>query len=139
MRSPRPTPAVPAGPAPTADPDPRLEEIYARNIATISALNRARGTRTLFVGQVMNVAMLAREDFSDSWIPFVKRKDMWPLIQRLNAIARVEAARLGDTYVDLPADRFDETDFLDIGHFSARGAARFAELLAPAIRAECGG
>lgn len=34
-------------------PDWALEKIYARNIATISAINRGRGIRTVWIGQLM--------------------------------------------------------------------------------------
>ncbi len=130
----RPAPP-PVGQA-SAAPDPALEAIYADHIRSISAINRARGTATIWIGQVMNRAELADNQF-DTWFPFVEDKDMWALIVRLNAIARREAAALGDTYVDVPVDRFDRGDFIDLGHFTPRGSAKFASLVAPVIGAAC--
>ncbi len=46
-------------------PDPALEKIYARNIATISAINRGRGIRTVWIGQVMNKAGLKDDQMED--------------------------------------------------------------------------
>lgn len=120
----------------SAAPDPALEAIYADHIRTLSAINRGRGVATIWIGQVMNRAELADNQF-DTWIPFVEDKDVWALVVRLNAIARREAAALGDTYIDVPVDRFDRADFIDLGHFTPRGSAKFASLVAPGIGAAC--
>ena len=45
--------ADPYGKPPVAGGDPALEAIYRRNIATISAINRQRGVRTLWIGQLL--------------------------------------------------------------------------------------
>ncbi len=128
-------PASPEGEA-SAAPDRALEAIYARNIGTISAINRGRGIRTIWVGQIMNRAELAK-DADDSWMPFLRHKDAWPAIERLNRIARREAERLGDVYVDIPIDAFTSEDFRDIGHFRPQGSLKFASLLAPAVAGAC--
>ncbi len=131
----------PTGPppgAPSDAPDPALETIYVRNIHTISAINRARGVRTLWIGQVMSRERLSRER-TDGWVLFVPPNAIWSLVERLNGILRREAEALGDIYVDVPADRFGPEDFFDIGHFVASGSRRFAELLAPAVAAACDG
>jgi lysophospholipase L1-like esterase len=120
----------------SADPDPTLEAIYRRNIEAISAINRQRGVRTIWIGQVMNRAALTREE-TDGWLPFVHEKDVWPLLSRLNGIVRQEAARLGDVYVDVPVGDFHPADFGDEGHFSPRGSLRFATLLAPQLKLAC--
>lgn len=123
---------------PSGAPDPALEAIYVRNIHTISAINRGRGIRTLWVGQVMSRERMTRGR-TDGWVLFVSQKEMWPLIQWLNGILRREAEALGDVYVDVPADRFGPEDFFDIGHFVASGSRKFAELLAPSVAEACGG
>jgi hypothetical protein len=121
---------------PSAAPDPRLESIYAEHVRAISAINRSRGIGTIWIGQLMNRAALAENRF-DTWFPFVEDKDMWPLIERLNGILRREAAALGDSYIDVPVDRFTAEDFIDLGHFSPTGSAKFAGLVAPAIGTAC--
>lgn len=128
--------ATPPSGRASADPDPALEAIYVRNIRAISAINRQRGVRTIWIGQIMNRALLTR-DVADGWLPFVRDKDVWPLIARLNGIVRREAAILGDTYADIPADDFRSSDFSDEGHFKPAGSLKFATLLAPTVKLGC--
>ncbi|MBN9089745.1 MAG: hypothetical protein J0J01_22775 [Reyranella sp.] len=130
----RPTPQ-PQG-TPSGKPDPALEAIYVRNVHTISAINRARGIRTLWVGQAMSRERLARESGAH-WVPFVPAGQMGPMIDWLNGILRREAQALGDVYVDVPAEKFGPNDFFDIGHFVASGSRKFADLLAPTVAEAC--
>ena len=116
--------------------DPRLEEIVARNVQAISGINRARGIRTLWVGQLLNVAVLAGDE-SFRWTPLIRKKDLWPFQQHLNFVVRQQAEALGDGYIDVPVELFAAADFADTGHFSPVGAAKFAALLAPAVRGAC--
>jgi lysophospholipase L1-like esterase len=129
-------PAAPPNGQASAAPDPALEAIYRRNIEAISAINRQRGIRTIWIGQVMNRANLTR-DQTDGWLPFVHEKDVWPLINRLNGIVRDEAARLGDVNADIPVDDFSPADFGDEGHFAPAGSLKFATLLAPQVKQAC--
>jgi lysophospholipase L1-like esterase len=130
----RPAPAL-VGPSNPA-PDPALEAIYARNIRSISAINRERGILTLWTGQLLNRSALTA-DTTDGWVPFVHARDEWPLIEWLNAILRREAAALGDVYIDVPIDDFDRTDFGDDGHFTPKGSLKFATHLAPLVSQTC--
>jgi hypothetical protein len=123
-------------PALNSDPDPALEAIYARNIATISAINRQRGIRTVWVGQLMNKAVLTHDD-SSFWLPHVPRKAVFGLIGRLNDIAKREAEVLGDVYVALPIEKLGHDAFEDDGHFTEEGSLAFARLMAPVITANC--
>jgi lysophospholipase L1-like esterase len=116
--------------------DPRLEEIVAHNVQAISGINRARGIRTLWVGQLLNVAVLVGDE-PPRWTPLIRKKDLWPLQQRLNSVVRRQAEALGDGYIDVPVELFAATDFADSGHFSPGGAVKFAALLAPAVRDAC--
>lgn len=129
-------PAAPPRGQASAQPDPALEAIYRRNIESISAINRQRGVRTIWIGQVMNRALLTH-DQTDGWLPFVHEKDVWPLISRLNGIVRQEAMRLGDVYSYIPVDDFHPVDFSDEGHFTPAGSLKFATLLAPQVRQSC--
>jgi hypothetical protein len=118
-------------------PDPRLEEIVGKNVQAISGINRARGIRTLWVGQLLNAATLVGNDDSLRWTPLIRKKDLWPLQQHLNLVVRAQAEALGDAYIDVPVGVFSAADFADIGHFSLVGSAKFAALLVPAVRATC--
>lgn len=120
----------------SSEPDPAFEAIFLRNVGAISAINRQRGIKTIWVGQLMNRQALTA-DAASSWVPFVKEKDMFALIQRLNGLVQRDAAALGDVYVGLPVERFDSGGFVDQGHFSPAGSRLFAALIAPSILENC--
>lgn len=121
---------------PVAGPDAAAATIFERNVRSISALNRARGTPTIWVGQVVNPDRLQGEGLY-GWLPRVRDRDLPRLLKESNALLQRTAKALGDTYVALPDDAFGPADFVDQGHFSAAGARRFAALLAPAVREAC--
>ena len=110
--------------------------IFERNVRSISALNRARGTPTIWVGQVVNRERLKGEGLY-GWLPRVRDLDLPRLLRESNALLERTAKALGDTYVALPDEAFGPADFVDQGHFSAAGARRFAALLAPVVRETC--
>lgn len=121
---------------PVSGPDPAASAIFERNVRSISAINRARGTSTIWIGQVANLERLKGEGLY-GWLPRVRDRELWPLLQQSNALLERTARALGDTYVALPAAAFGPADFIDQGHFSAAGARRFAELLTPVVRDTC--
>ena len=118
--------------------DPAVEADFERNVRTISAINRERGVRTLWVGQLLNRARL-QGDGQYGWLPYVRDKDVWPLQARFNEILARTAQALGDPLIAAPIEAFGAADFSDQGHFSAQGAARFAGYIAPVVARECGG
>lgn len=122
--------------APASGADPALAAIFERNIRAISAINRGRGTATIWVGQVVNPERL-KGDGLYGWLPRVRDRDVWPMLQQFNAALERAARELGDTYVAIPLDAFGNADFVDQGHFSAAGARRFAEIMAPRVRDAC--
>jgi lysophospholipase L1-like esterase len=128
--------ADPYGKPPVSGDDPALDAIYQRNIRAISAINRQRGVRTIWVGQLLNRARLEGEG-RYGWLPLVRDRDLWPMQQRLNALLERTAGELGDIYVGVPAETFGSADFVDQGHFSKQGAQRFADDLAPVVRDNC--
>lgn len=128
--------ADPYGRPPVDGDDPVVEALFERNVRSISAINRERGVVTIWVGQLLNRAQL-QGDGRYGWLPLVRDRDLWPMQQRLNALLARTAKALGDIYVDVPIDDFSNTDFVDNGHFSAAGAQRFAEFLAPVVRDAC--
>src|SRR5262249_18362390 len=117
-------------------PDPALEKIYIRNIGTMSAINRGRGIRTVWIGQLLNKADL-KDDQMEGWLPFVRDSEIPAMIAWLNGILKREAERLGDTYIDVPADTLLPADFGDVGHFRASGSRKFAERIAPEVSRAC--
>jgi lysophospholipase L1-like esterase len=116
--------------------DPAMEESFRRNVGTISAINRQRGIKTLWVGQVMDHRrLLAGEPWG--WVPFLPPQDIPLAIQRLNGLLKREAEALGDVYVDVAPHDFTSDDFVDHGHFTPAGSLKFAARLAPAVAAAC--
>jgi hypothetical protein len=134
----RPPPAIVGNPA--TDPDPVLESFYTRNVRSISAINRDRGIRTIWIGQILNLEELEngpRRNEVNGWILLVRNKDVWPVLSHLNKRLREEAVSLGDVYIDVPVDKFIPSDFYDEGHFLAAGSRKFSALIAPAVAQEC--
>jgi len=126
----------PYGRPPVSGPDPVLAAIYERNIRTISAINRSRGVVTIWVGQLLNRDRLVGEG-RYGWLPLVSDGEVWDLQQQYNALLERTAQSLGDRHVPIPPDSFTDADFVDNGHFSARGAQSFAQHLAPVVRDAC--
>jgi lysophospholipase L1-like esterase len=130
----RPAPSLPA--EFHAKPDPVLDNLFVRNVAAISAINRERGIRTFWVGQLVNVAEMASVEEA-RWTPHIRGRDLWPLLEHLNGMLRSTAKRLGDIHVDVPIEAFTGGDFVDSGHFSAAGARKFAQHLTQSVRSSC--
>jgi len=119
-----------------AGSDPALEADFERNVRTISAINRERGVKTLWIGQLLNRARLQGND-QYGWLPYVRDGDVWPLQQRFDDILARTAKALDDPLVAVPIEAFGAADFVDQGHFSAQGARRFAGYVAPVVAREC--
>ena len=126
--------------APTVGPDPALDRLYLRNVRSISKMNRDRGVRTIWVGQVLNVDELENGRQSNEingWIPLVRNKDVWPALHHLNELLQHEAGDLDDVYIDVPVAAFEPADFYDNGHFLAPGSRKLAGFLAPTVAEQC--
>jgi hypothetical protein len=128
--------ADPKGPPGTGD-DAALLKLFERNMRAISAINRQRGIPTVWVGQLVNEAAFFTGDGSYGWLPLVRDRDVPAMLEHLNGVLIRTAADLGDTGVAIAPDRFGPQDFVDNGHFNPRGARRFAEIIAPAVRDAC--
>ena len=59
------------------------------------------------------------------------------MLLRFNGVLARSAQALGDGHVAVPSGSFSSLDFVDNGHFSARGARRFAEALTPVVHELC--
>ena len=65
----------------------KLKSIFQRNAATITAMNSARGVKTIFVGQMLNREALKNGHDSErgrNLVPFLKLRDQWKLQAELN-------------------------------------------------------
>jgi lysophospholipase L1-like esterase len=116
--------------------DPRLEEIFRRNIQSIIATNFARGTKSVFIGQVLN-STDTTYDSMNGWAPLVTDEDVIPMVERLNVVMKEEAIKSGAAYIDVPNSGFSAADFVDNGHFSPAGSAKFANSIAAEVQQNC--
>jgi lysophospholipase L1-like esterase len=116
--------------------DPRLEEILRRNVQSIIATNSARGTKSVFIGQVLN-STDTTYDSMNGWAPLVKDEDVIPMVERLNVVMKEEAIKSGAAYIDVPNSGFSAADFVDNGHFSPAGSAKFANSIATEVQQNC--
>jgi lysophospholipase L1-like esterase len=122
--------------SPGTGSDGHLEKIFRANLEAIAAINKARGITTIFVGQVLNRAGL-RVNENRVWLPLVRGIDVWPLQEHFNALLKETADAIGSPEFVPPIDEFQESDFVDNGHFSSAGAEKFAAMLTPSVRRNC--
>ncbi len=130
------TPARAIEGEPQAASDPLLEALFVRNVRAISAINRDRGIRTIWAGQLLNLDEFDNDGI-DPWLPLVRNRDVWPLLSRFNELLRDAAMALGDAYIHVPIEDFQPGDFRDNGHFVGPGSFKFADHIAPAVSREC--
>jgi len=131
-------PQDPAG-RPSPLPDPALEAVFTRNMRTISAINRQRGVRTIWIGEAFNEAPPPPDVRPGAmWTPYIALKDLHRLLAHLRDVLKQEADALGDIHIDLDNSKLHDGHFIDAEHFSAQGAQAFATMIAPAIADACG-
>jgi hypothetical protein len=121
---------------PVPGTDVRLEEIFRRNLEAIAAINKERNIVSIFVGQVLNRAKLQSKE-RYGWLPLVRDVDVWPLQDHFNTILKETADSIGVSNFIPPIDEFQDDDFEDQGHFSAKGAAKFALMITPIVKSSC--
>jgi len=127
-----------------------LKTIFQRNVSTIAAINGSRNVKTIFIGQMLN-----RDDLSKSepgrppsgilgaapgwnvYMPFLSKNDTWKTQAEFNDLLKLNSAKAGYAYIDPDITKFDASDFVDSGHFSARGAEKFASRISEEVRREC--
>jgi hypothetical protein len=121
---------------PVPGTDVRLEEIFRRNLEAIAAINKERNIVSIFVGQVLNRTKLQGKE-RYGWLPLVRDEDVWPLQDHFNAILKETADSIGVSSFIPPIDEFKDDDFSDQGHFSPKGAVKFALMITPIVKSSC--
>lgn len=116
--------------------DSNLEEIFKKNISTLASINHSRGIKPVFIGQVLNRSKLVSE-LKNAWFPLLRDKDVWPLQSRFNEILGKESTRNAAFYIDAGIDNFQDSDFLDDGHFLSAGSKKFASQIYQQIAKHC--
>lgn len=123
--------------APSDQMDPNLSAIFAENMELIADIDRHFGVKALFISQVANFSALTTAKIR-GWFPFVRDKDMKPMMQALDRDLQAAAAKSGAVYLGAPqAENWTSADFFDDMHFNVAGAQRFAQLLAKDVAAQC--
>lgn len=118
-------------------PDPFVDRIYLRNLSTLRVLARHIGAKALFVPQVLNDAEFVGKHTSRLWTPHVEDDALPGLMRAFNAIMERACEPGAEDCAVLGAVQtrnWQPEDFVDEGHFSAIGGARFADLVATRIR-----
>jgi lysophospholipase L1-like esterase len=122
------------GKPPVAGPDERLEAIFIEHIKSIAAINRVRGIKTIFIGQILNRRWPDRPNYYE---PLIEEGDNVPLMERLKSMLSGTAASIGAEYIDPGIKNFEGSDFVDGGHFAASGAKKFAALVSGKVGDSC--
>jgi len=122
----------------SGEADPRLAQIFSENMRLIADIDRHFGVKPIFVPQILNYARF-KDAGSSGWIPLVPDKDVKSVMQALNQDLSTVARETGTLFLDKPLSvAWQNSDFVDQGHFSAAGAKKFAEAIAGDVAAHCG-
>jgi hypothetical protein len=116
--------------------DSNLERFFVEHLSTIIAINKSRGIRSIFIGQILNKDLLIAPR-AGRLFPLLSDRDVWPTQERYNSIMRSTAISLGANYIDAGVDNFANRDFADFGHFSASGSKKFAALVSEEVGNYC--
>ena len=116
--------------------DSRLSRIYTENIRLIADIDHHFGVPAMFVPQVLNYDLI--ESHYGGWWPLIPGNAVRPLVQKFNTDMKGAAEESGALFLAAPLSMtWLPSDFVDQGHFSAAGAAKFAQAIAPDIAAHC--
>jgi lysophospholipase L1-like esterase len=121
----------------SGEADPRLAQIFSENMRLIADIDRHFAVKPIFVPQILNYARFKGAG-SSGWIPLVPDKDVRTVMQALNQDLSAVARETGTLFLDKPLSvAWQNSDFVDQGHFSAAGAKKFAEAIAGDVAANC--
>jgi len=118
----------------TDETDQRALDLYGRNVHTLISICRRFNITPILVPQVLNEAKLDSQAQSD-WAPYLKQRNLKAIIQVFNGETKAIARQEKVGFIDPAAPgNFVSADFLDEGHFNARGNKKFAAILASYIK-----
>jgi len=115
--------------------DPRALALYRRNLRTLVALCRSQGVVAVMVPQVLDSDPPEGRSMH-GWSPRVRDGYWRETISAYNGAMREVCGELDVRFASGVLDReWQDSEFIDVGHFSIDGNANFAELLEPSVRA----
>jgi hypothetical protein len=117
-------------------PDPHLAQIYSENMGLTADVDMSFGVKPIFIPQVVNYDYIEARYMR--WWPLIPAEGVRPLMRQINETLRQAAKASGAPFIDTPLSvKWELADFVDEGHFSAAGSAKFAAAIADDIRANC--
>ncbi len=122
------------GKPPVAGRDEHLESIVIEHVQSIAAINKARGIKTIVIGQISNSRW---SDPPELFSPLVKEGDAVPLVEALKTTLKDAAASIGVKYIDPGIANFEGSDFVDEVHFAPQGSRKFASLISKEVGDYC--
>jgi hypothetical protein len=122
------------------DYDARLSKIYRDNVALIASTTSHFGVTPIFVPQVLNYKRFTRDIAYSKrqWMPFLFESDVKKLMSQMNGDLANVASESGSPYLDeVLRTQWADADFVDSGHFSAKGSHKFAKAISERVVAAC--
>ncbi len=113
-------------------PDSVVDAIFTRNLQTLELLSENLSERVFFVPQILNSAKFENSDSSNKWSPYIKNSIMPAFINHFNTITENVTSDYPNKSIfvkDVLYQDWQRDDFIDFGHFSAKGGNKFAEIL----------
>ena len=120
--------------------DPRVDAVYLRNLKTLKALSENISATPVFIPQILNNDyLLTTELVNAGWAPRIRLSEMPRMMAHFNEVMS-EVCEPEDTnchFIDsvLSVD-WNDSDFVDRGHFSAQGGDKFSGELVKFFRAQ---
>jgi lysophospholipase L1-like esterase len=117
--------------------DQRLSQIYRQNIKLIAIITQSFGVKPIFVPEIWNDRRLTA-DSPTILLPYINDSDVKKNSSQMNADLEAVANETNSVYLAEPLRaNWENADFLDYAHFSAKGSSKLASSIAPRIAAEC--
>lgn len=118
------------------DPDPRVDELYLRNLKSLKTLANSFGATIVFVPQILNYDKYRIEPGADYWTPRINNIAMPKLMDRFNGFLAQACSPADDNCVvlnEVLEPKWDKDLFIDYGHFNTEGNRIFADILTKQI------
>jgi lysophospholipase L1-like esterase len=117
--------------------DQRLSQIYRQNIKLIAIITQSFGVKPIFVPEIWNDRSLTA-DTPTILLPYINDSDVKKISSLMDADLEAAANETNSVYLAEPLRaNWENADFLDYAHFSAKGSRKLASSIAPRIAAEC--
>jgi hypothetical protein len=117
--------------------DQRLSQLYRQNIKLIAIITQSFGVKPIFVPEIWNDRGLTA-DSPTILLPYINDSDVMKTSKQMDADLEAAANETNSVYLAEPLRaNWENADFLDYAHFSAKGSRKLASSIATRIAAEC--